>query len=117
VYDRAEVNKFIGKLLLPHGRFSITFDYRNPSRFARISTPKDVDQQFVKPSGLVVRGNRLFSDSGESYLLHPFYYPGIPWKYRLSEVRRGHFGPWEIARVKKVNDYTFGALFQGKAAG
>ena len=116
VYDRAEVNKSIGKLLLPHGRFSITFDYRNPSRFARISTPRDVDRQFVKPSGLVVRGNRLFSDSGDSYLLHPFYYPGVSWRYRLSQVRRGHFRPWEIARVKKVNDYTFGALFQEKAA-
>jgi 2-polyprenyl-3-methyl-5-hydroxy-6-metoxy-1,4-benzoquinol methylase len=114
VYDRATVNTSIGKLLRPHGRFSITFDYRNPSRFARISTPHDVYQQFVKPSGLVVRGNRVFSDSGHSYLLHPFYYPVIPWKYRLSQVKRGHFRPWEIARVKKANDYTFGALFQEK---
>ena len=52
VYDRVKINKTIEKLLLPLGRFSITFDYRNPSRFVRINTPNDVYEQFVKPSGL-----------------------------------------------------------------
>lgn len=112
VQDRLKINKFIKKLLLPHGRFSITFDYRNPSRLVRINTPHDVCEQFVKPSGLVVRGNQNFYDSHHSYLLHPFYYPGISWTSRLSGVMRGHFRPWECIKFKNTNDYTFGALFQ-----
>jgi 2-polyprenyl-3-methyl-5-hydroxy-6-metoxy-1,4-benzoquinol methylase len=114
MYARVAINRSIEKLLLPHGRFSITFDYRNPSRFARINTPNDVYEQFVKPSGLVVRENQSFLDSGHSYLLHPFYHPGISWKYRLFQVILGQFRPWEIIKSKKVNDYTFGALFQEK---
>jgi 2-polyprenyl-3-methyl-5-hydroxy-6-metoxy-1,4-benzoquinol methylase len=114
MYDRVEINKKIRMLLRPGGRFSITFDFRNPSRFARINTPSDVYEQFVKPSGLVVRENPSFFDSGHSYLLHPFYYPGISWKYRLHQVKSGHFRPWEIIKSKIANDYTFGALFQEK---
>lgn len=114
MYDRVEINKFIEKLLLPSGRFSITFDYRNPSRLVRINTPNDVYEQFVKPSGFVVRGNQNFYDSQHSYLLHPFYYPGTSWKSKLSGVIRGHFRPWEIIKSKKANDYTFGVLFQEK---
>ena len=58
LYDRVQINKRIERLLGPGGRFSITFDYRNPSRCARISSPEDVYEQFVKPSGLTTRGNR-----------------------------------------------------------
>lgn len=114
MYDRVEINKQINALLRPGGRFSITFDYRNPSRFARICTPDDVCEQFVKPSGLGLRGNQNFIDTGHSYLLHPFYHPGISWKYKIDSIVRGHFKPREMARSKHSNDYTLGALFQEK---
>lgn len=114
MYERIEINKTIAKLLTPGGRFSITFDYRNPSRFARINTPRDVHEQFVKPSGVKLRGNQIFRDTGQCYLLHPFYHPRTSWKYKLWNVMRGHFRPWEILKSKRDNDYTFGALFQEK---
>lgn len=114
MHERIEINKSIRDLLLPHGRFSTTFDYRNPSRSARIKTPNDVFEQFVKPSGLEIRENQCFFDSGHSYLLHPFYFPGISWNYRLRQVIRGHFRPSEIIKSKRADDYTFGALFLEK---
>jgi len=114
MYARVEINKSIGKFLPPGGKFSITFDYKNPSRFAKINTPSDVHEQFVKPSGLRIRGNSSFTDTGHFYLLHPFYYPEISWKYKVSQVRRGQFRPWELLISKRFNDYTFGALFLEK---
>src|SRR5918994_2516106 len=42
MYDRVEINKNVRDLLVQGGRFSITFDYRNPSRFARINSPQDI---------------------------------------------------------------------------
>lgn len=119
MYDRVEINKTIKELLVPGGRFSITFDYRNPSRAARIDSPEDVRRQFVEPSGLLVRGNERFHDSGENHLLHPFFYwrPGLRdlWKWKSEAVRGGRFAWWEFPLVKWWNDYTFGALFQEKA--
>jgi ubiquinone/menaquinone biosynthesis C-methylase UbiE len=114
MYDRVEINKHIKRLLTPGGRFSITFDYRNPSQFAMINTPSDVSEQFVKPSGLRVRENQNFVDTGHSYLLHPFYYPDTSLKDKINSIKRGHFKPWEILKTKSSNDYTFGALFQEK---
>ncbi len=115
MYDRVEINTRVRDLLGPGGRFSITFDYRNPSRFASIDTPADVEAQFVRPSGLDVRGNREFVDTGESYLLNPFFHPDVPRAYRTECVRQGHFKPWERLRTKKANDYTFAALFLEKS--
>jgi hypothetical protein len=114
LYERVEINRTISDLLTPEGRFSITFDYKNPSRFAKINTPLDVCAQFVEPSGLRLRENQAFLDTGQCYLLHPFYHPGTSWKSKLQDVRSGHFSPWEILKTKRSNDYTFGALFQEK---
>jgi 2-polyprenyl-3-methyl-5-hydroxy-6-metoxy-1,4-benzoquinol methylase len=114
MYERVEINRTIERSLVPGGKFSITFDYRNPSRFARIDTPTDVYTQFVESSGLRLRGNQVFIDTDQNYLLHPFYYPQISWKYKLWQVKSGHFRSWEIFKSKKDNDYTFGALFQEK---
>ncbi len=114
MYDRIEINRTIKDLLVPGGRFSITFDYRNPSMQARISSPTDVADQFVKPSGLRLRGNDIFLDTGTSYLLHPFYHPAAPWKNKISSIRRGHFNFKEFFKAKTHNDYTFGALFMEK---
>jgi SAM-dependent methyltransferase len=114
VHQRASINRSIGRLLVPGGRFSITFDYKNPSRFARINNPTDVHAQFVRPSGLRLRGNKTFMDTGQRYLLHPLFHPDCPWGYKLRQVGGGRFRPWEILESKRGNDYTFGALFQEK---
>ena len=114
MYDRVTINKKIKNLLVEGGKFSITFDYRNPSRFAQINSPKNVYEQFVKPSGLKIRGNRDFIDNGKNYLLHPFYYKKRVWKFKIINIVTGCFSPWEILRTKDANDYTFGALFLEK---
>ena len=84
MFDRVEINKGIKKLLVPGGYFSITFDYKNPSELAMINTPEDVYEQFVKSSGLRLRGNSSFLDNNKTYLNHPDF----------------------------NKPYTFGALFQ-----
>ena len=114
IIARVKINRMIKNLLIPGGRFSITFDYRNPSRRAMINSPKDVYKQFVEPSGLKMRGNQQFFDSGNSYLLHPFFHPSMPWSYRRSQIKIGHFRIWDVIRHKTSNDYTFGALFLEK---
>jgi Methyltransferase domain len=81
---RIDVGRRIRDLLVDSGAFSITFDYLNPSPRARISSPDDVEEQFVAPSGLQVRGNRVLHDNGLRYLWHP----------------------------EHEREYTFGALFQ-----
>lgn len=111
MYDRVVVNRKIKECLVDGGRFNVTFDYRNPSRRARIGSPQDVYRQFVEPSGLKVRGNEQFFDNGESYLLHPFYHRRISWVYKVGCVARGDFAPRELFSRKDGNDYTFGALF------
>ena len=84
---RIEVNRRIRNLLENGGSFSITFDYVNPAPLAQIGSPADVEEQFVTPSGLDVRGNPGFHDNGLRYLSHP----------------------------SSHGEYTFGALFQERA--
>ena len=102
----------IRDLLHDGGTFSITFDYANPSRHAQISTPDAVEEQFGAPSGLRVRANDRFHDNGRRYLLHPFHHPlaaAAGWKDQC--IARGEFDSVDAGVVKRVNDYTFGALF------
>jgi len=114
LHDRVAMNRGIRNLLVDGGTFSITFDYRNPSRAARISSPGDVRVQFVEPSGLKVRGNQEFLDNGKNYLLHPFYSKRRLWKCKAAEIKGGHFSPLDLFKTKNCNDYTFGALFLEK---
>jgi 2-polyprenyl-3-methyl-5-hydroxy-6-metoxy-1,4-benzoquinol methylase len=114
MYDRVEINKNVRDLLVQGGRFSITFDYKNPSRWARINSPQDIYDQFISPSGLAIRGNQQFVDTGKDYLLQSFHHPRLPWRYKFSEIRESHFAPWELFAKKYTNDYTFGALFLEK---
>lgn len=114
LYGRIAINRTVGELLATGGRFSITFDFRNPTFTARIETPEDVTRQFVEPSGLRVRGNQVFADNGKSYLLHPFYHRRYIWRYKVLFTLMGHFKPREFFTTKKENDYTFGALFMEK---
>ena len=111
MYDRVIINEKIRNLLTKDGKFSITFDYRNPSKFAQINSPRDVYEQFVRPSGLKIRGNKEFADNGKNYLLHPFYSKKRLWNYKRISIQKGHFKPWDFFKTKSTNDYTFGALF------
>ena len=116
MFDRVEINKGIKKVLKPGGHFSITFDYRNPSKNASINSPKDVETQFISPSGLLPRGNIPFFDSGINYLLHPFYSDSSNIiEYKERSIKNGLFDASEIKVIKRENDYTFGALFLEKA--
>lgn len=115
VTGRIEVTKRIGELIVEGGSFSITFDYLNPSLLARIRSPHDVEEQFVAPSGLQVRGNREFHDNGLRYLLHPFHHPRAQaegWQ-RLA-IEHGQFDP-HGGDAAGAHAYTFGALFQERA--
>jgi protein-L-isoaspartate O-methyltransferase len=116
VSARASVSSRIGGLLRDGGSLSITFDYGNPSRLARISSQRDVEEQLVVPSGLRIRGNADFHDNGKRYLLSPFFHPDA-WRrgWKLSRVVRGQFGVLDLPKVKRHNDYTFGALFLTKS--
>jgi 2-polyprenyl-3-methyl-5-hydroxy-6-metoxy-1,4-benzoquinol methylase len=111
MYDRVIINEKIRNLLMKDGKFSITFDYRNPSAFAQINSPRYVYEQFVRPSGLKIRGNKEFTDNGKNYLLHPFYSKKRLWNYKRISIQKGHFKPWDFFKTKSTNDYTFGALF------
>jgi protein-L-isoaspartate O-methyltransferase len=111
---RIDVTSKVADLLETGGSFSFTFDYGNPSRLARISSPEDVEEQFVRPSALRVRGNARFEDNGKRYLLHPFFHPGA-WRWKADCVRKGQFRARDAWKLKLRNDYTFGALFLAKS--
>jgi len=112
--DRVAVNRGVRDLLVEGGTFSITFDYRNPCTSAQLSTPRDVYEQFVVPSGLQVRGNTDFYDNNRNYLLQPFFSSRRLWMCKAISVAKGHFGLREFFSTKDCNDYTFGALFLEK---
>jgi 2-polyprenyl-3-methyl-5-hydroxy-6-metoxy-1,4-benzoquinol methylase len=109
--DRVEVNRRVRDVMLPGATLSITFDYLNPSRAARISSPGDIEEQFVQASGLEVRGNRDFHDAGERQLLNPFYHPRAFPRWKIAPILRREFAFAEILRTQVDNDYTFGAMF------
>ena len=118
MYERVAINKKIKDLLVEGGKFSITFDYRNPHGSAKINSPKNVYEQFVKSSGLKVRCNDNFSDTGKNYMLQPFYSRTFNkkrrlwiWKYKIISILKRDYKLREFFKFKDINDYTFGALF------
>jgi hypothetical protein len=115
VSGRIEANARVLDVLEPAGTFSITFDYLNPSRLARINSPADVEEQFVRPTGLRVRGNPVFHDNGRRYLLHPAHHPGASEEWRRRAVEAGQFSAEEASRISDDNEYTFGSLFMQRA--
>ena len=60
-----------------------------------------------------MRGNPVFFDDGKRNLLQPYFHPrrGGTAGVFLSLVRR-EFGLGDLFKIKRENDYTFGALFQ-----
>lgn len=114
INDRIQINEELKKLLADNGTFSITIDYRNPSKLARISSPKSIKDQFVLPSGLKMVQNAEFHDNQKNYLLHPFYHKSMNIKIKRRCIRNGEFSFWQLPFIKKRNDYTFAALFLKK---
>jgi hypothetical protein len=112
--DRVNINSRIKNYLYPGGRFSITFDYRNPSRFVRIDSPEDVQTQFVIPSDLMLRENQTFADNKKNYLYHPFFNKDLPWIYKYNHLKRREFSPLALILPPKDCSYTFGSLFLEK---
>jgi 2-polyprenyl-3-methyl-5-hydroxy-6-metoxy-1,4-benzoquinol methylase len=118
MFERVAINKQIKDLLVEGGKFSITFDYKNPHGSAKISSPEDVYEQFVKPSGLKVRFNEVFYDNGKNFMLQPFYSRTFNkkrrlwiWKYKIMSILKGDYKLREFLKFKDANDYTFAALF------
>ncbi|MGD9580794.1 MAG: hypothetical protein AB7V50_05440, partial [Vampirovibrionia bacterium] len=111
MYSRVKINKKIKQILKPEGTFSITFDYKNPSKEAQINTPEDIYTQFIEPAGLLIRNNELFYDNNTNYLLHPFYHNPAIIKFKDDGIKNNHFDKEEYNKTKNNNDYTFGALF------
>lgn len=112
VTDRVEVTAGIRELLAAGGSFSITFDYANPSRLARIGSPRDVREQFVEPAGLRARGAPEFVDNGLRYLVHPAHQPRAAEKgWSEISIELGQFEPGEPGAAADSGEYTFGALF------
>jgi 2-polyprenyl-3-methyl-5-hydroxy-6-metoxy-1,4-benzoquinol methylase len=121
VFEHIEINKrkrivsLIAKRLKDDGRVGFTFDYRNPSKFVQIDTPKDVLDQLSNKDLFEIVGNKDFYDNHIDYLIHPFYRKPIFWKYKFRSIKKGNFPITELFKTKKNNDYTFGALFLKKA--
>jgi hypothetical protein len=112
ISDRVDITAHIRELLVEGGSLSLTFDYGNPSRRARIGSPADVEEQFVAPSGLRVRGNPTFEDNGLRYLQHPFHHPRAREEgWQDLAVEQGQFGPEQVGETSRGKEYTFGALF------
>src|SRR3954463_8670832 len=112
VSTRVRAGDQVRRLLRRGGTFSMTFDYVNPSRLAAIDSPDDVEEQFVRPSGLRVRGNERFVDNGKRYLLHPVHHPSAAsTDWREVSIAAGQFEPADARQVSRSNEYTFGALF------
>jgi 2-polyprenyl-3-methyl-5-hydroxy-6-metoxy-1,4-benzoquinol methylase len=112
VAGRTEVSGRVRDLLRPGGSFSVTFDYLNPSRLARISSPQALRTQIVEPSGLRLRGNRDFCDTGQRYLLHPsHHHAAAEHGWEELTVGSGQLDAVGAAETREENEYTFGALF------
>lgn len=111
MFDRVGITAHIKRFLKSRGRFSLTFDYRNPVAWAKISRREDVEQQFIAPSGLTVRGNRAFFDNSKNDLLYPFFSPHATPEFKRQCVAQQEVDASLESCVKSVNEYTFGALF------
>jgi hypothetical protein len=113
---RIQVSRQLSELLVPQGTFSLTFDYLNPAPAAQISSRAAVHAQFVRASGLTLRGNQQFHDTGDRYLLHPAYHPDAEkrawWRAISVDARSGADVAASRARRHPADGrYTLGALF------
>lgn len=115
VSGRIRCNERIARVLTPGGTASYTFDYANPQSFGRIDTPRDVQRQFVEPSGLRLRGDAAFRDNGHRYLATPPCF-GFGRLTRMASsihaVLTRQVRPGSV--LTRSTSYTFGAVFLEK---
>ena len=118
MYDRVEINRTLEDLLVPGGKFSITFDYRNRPGRPRSTPPRTFDGSSWNPRGC------LFGETGLSMTAAKATFCTLSstvavtrrdlWIWKKEAIRLGQLGAWQFPLVKWWNDYTFGALFQEK---
>lgn len=111
---RKRIMRNMHKVLHDNGKVALTFDYRNPSRFINIDTPKDVVDQFGCSPHLKIMGNKEFYDNNKNYLVHGFFHKKFFIKYKLRSIKKGNFKLREFFKIKHENDYTFGSIFLEK---
>lgn len=88
----------IARTLKPGGFLSLTFDYKNPAPGVfgvgkdprprnRLSTPEDLERNFLGSPYFELVGNGEFADNGEHYLRHPLY-DNAPYTFGAMLLRR-----------------------------
>ncbi|MBN2560969.1 MAG: class I SAM-dependent methyltransferase [Phycisphaerae bacterium] len=115
VSGRIRCNRQVARMLKPGGTASYTFDYANPQSFGQLDTPEDVRRQLIGPSGLGVRGNEVFQDTGKRYLEPPqcFGFGRFArFTARLHALMTGSIRPGRV--LDGTTSYTFGSLFLEK---
>jgi SAM-dependent methyltransferase len=115
VSGRVECNREVGRVLRPGGTASYSFDYANPQAFGRLDTPEDVLGQLVAPSGLALRGDGRFWDTGHRYLESPqcFGFGRFTrWAAAAHALTRGSMDRRRLLRGS--TSYTFGTVFLEK---
>ena len=116
VSGRIACNGELRRILKPGGTTGFSFDYANPQSFGRIDTPADVHRQFAEPSGLSIRGNPDFVDTGDRYLETPSTYGLGRFTRAAASVHAALRGDVVPSRALRGDTrYTFGALFLERA--
>lgn len=117
VFEHIEKNKRkrivenIHKCLTKDGLVAFTFDYKNPSKFVEINNEDDIKEQLTS-NNLRIIGNKEFYDNNINYLISLFYRKPALWRYKFHFIREKEFSKLDFFKVRKENDYTFGAIFQ-----
>lgn len=116
VSGRLACNRHVARVLKPGGTAAFTFDYANPQSFGRLDSADDVETQFVGPSGLQVRGNRRFVETGRRYLLPPQLFGFNRLTRGAARLHARLRGDVRIDQIGFAGDgsYTIGALFLEK---
>jgi SAM-dependent methyltransferase len=112
VSGRVRCGERVRHILKPGGTTGYTFDYDNPQAFGRLSSPGDVYEQLVRPSGLDWRGKSEFHDNGRRYLATPQAF-GFG-RFTASTAKLHAFVTNAVERKRIIadrTDYTFGAVF------
>lgn len=107
---RKRIINLLSKSIKKDTVIAFTFDYKNPSKFVDINTPDDVYDNLMNDNFKLLH-NQDFYDNNKNYLIHPFYRKPIFWKYKIKSIKKRNFKITEFLKIKKYNDYTFGAIF------
>jgi SAM-dependent methyltransferase len=115
ISGRIACNAHVARVLRPGGTAAYTFDYGNPQSFGRLDSADDVRRQFVEPSGLRVRGEADFVDTGRRYLEAPQCFGFGRFTRLAARLHAGLRGSVGLRRALSGScSYTIGAQFLEK---